>query len=95
MERTRWELYDSLGTLETIPSVLAIEHVEEITWELTDELSEADNFMVSKIFFGEIFWDNFGGEGNLEMILAGIRGSKLRIQVGDIWDLADDDKRLH
>ena len=104
MERARWELYDSLGTLETISSVLTIEHVEEITWELTGKLSEDDNFIVSKIFFGEIFWDNFGGEGNLEIILAGIHGSKLRIQVGEIWgekiggfrliDLAADN-RLH
>jgi hypothetical protein len=104
MERTRWELYDSVGTLKTIPSVLAIEHVEEIIWELTDELSEADKFIVRKLFFGEIFWDNFGGEGNLEIFVAGMRGSKLRIQVGEVWgqerggfrliDLADD-KRLH
>jgi hypothetical protein len=105
MERTRWELYDSLETLEVISSVLAIEHVEEITWELPDELSELADFIVSKIFFGETFWDNFGGEGNLEIILAGTRRSKLRIQVANIWgeerggfrliDLPDDDKRLH
>ena len=104
MERSRWELYDSLGTLETIRSVLAIEHVEEITWQLAEDLSTADNFTVSRIFFGETFWDNFGAEGNLEIILASIRGSKLRIQVGESWgqeqgyfrliDLADD-KRLH
>jgi len=104
MERSRWELYDSLGTLETIRSVLAIEQVEEIAWQLTENLSAADNFTVSKIFFGEMFWDNFGREGNLEVILAGLRGSKLRIQVGDNWgqeegcfrliDLSDD-QRLH
>jgi hypothetical protein len=104
MERARWELYDSLGTLEKISSVLTLEHVEEIAWELTDELSETENFIVSNIFFGEIFWDNFGGEGNLEIILAGVLRSKLRIQVGEMWgwkmggfrliDLAAD-KRLH
>jgi hypothetical protein len=104
MERARWELYDSLGTLESTRSVLAIEHVEEITWQLTENLSEADNFIVSKIFFGEMFWDNFGGEGDLEIILTGIRGSKLRIRVGESWgdeqggfrliDLPDD-KLLH
>ena len=103
MERVRTELHDSLGDSETIRSVLTIEHVEKITWELADYLSETDNFIVSGIFFGEMFWDNFGGEGNLEIILAGISGSKLRILVGEIWgqeqggfrliDLADD-KRL-
>ena len=105
MERSRWELYDSLGTLETIPSVLTIEHVEEINWEMTENLSGSDKFIVSKIFFGEIFWENFGREGNLEIILAGVWGAKLRIRVGEIWglelggfrliDLADNDNRLH
>jgi hypothetical protein len=100
LERTRWELYDSLGTLETIRSVLAIELVEGITSQLTDNLLAADNFTVSGIFLGEMFWDNFGGEGNLEIILAGVRRSKLRIQVEENWgleqgcfrliDLADD-----
>jgi hypothetical protein len=85
MERARWELYDSLGTLEMTRSVLAIEHVEEITWGLAENLSEADNFTVSRIFFGEMFWDNFGGDGNLEIVLAGIWGSKLRIRVGEAW----------
>jgi len=104
MERSRWELYDSLGTLETIRSVLAIEHVEEMSWQLAENLSAVRIFTVSTIFLGEMFWDNFGGEGNLEIILAGIRGSKLRIQVGENWgleqggfrliDLADD-KRPH
>jgi hypothetical protein len=104
MERARWELWDSLDTLERISSVLTIEHVEKITWELPDDLSDKDNFIASKIFFGEIFWDNFGGEGNLEIILTGVLGSKLRIQVGEMWgfemggfrliDLTFD-KRLH
>jgi hypothetical protein len=94
MERARWELYDSLGTLETIPSVLTIEHVEKITWQLNDKCSETDNFIISRIFFGEIFWDNFGGEGNLEIILAGVWESKLRIQVGEIWGQKIGDFRL-
>jgi hypothetical protein len=99
MERARWELYDSLGTLEMTRSVLGIEHVEEITWVLTENFS--DNFLVSKIFFAEMFWDNFGGEGDLEIVIAGIRGSKLRIRVGEDWEggfrLIDlpDDKLLH
>ena len=109
MERARWELYDSLGTLETVSSVLTLEHVKKITWELKKwrKLKKwkkpSKTFIVSKTFLGELFWENFGGEGNLEIILTGADGSKLRIQVGEKWgtygsfrlvDVAAD-KRLH
>jgi hypothetical protein len=55
MQRSRWELYDSLGGLEVIDSVLAIEDVEEITWELLDNRLKRDKFIVRNIFFGEMF----------------------------------------
>ena len=94
MERARWELWDSLGTLEAISSVLTIEQVEGITWDLPSEISETGSFIASRIFFGELFWDNFEGDGNREIVLGGTVGSKLRIQVGEMWGYNAGDFRL-
>ena len=57
-----------------------------------------------QIYLGEMFWEDFGGEGNLEIILASIRGAKLRIRVGENWGQEkgsfrlidrDEDNRIH
>lgn len=102
MERERWELYDLLGDIHPISSLLTIEPVEAIRWKLRDDVT-AGKFLVSHIFFGESFWTNFGGQGKIEMVISGPRGSKLRIE-GDandmnlgfrLVDLVDPEKARH
>jgi hypothetical protein len=91
MKRCRWERYDAVGNLETIPSQLTIQPVDSITWELkgphlnTGNLSQATKFIVSRLYMGESYWDEAPSIGVGELILSGHLHSKLHIVVADLF----------
>jgi hypothetical protein len=84
LKRDRWELYKSLGKLESTNTNLIIRPVLSLNWR--SKPKTAGTFFVRYVFLGESFWDSFD---RAEVVLSGFgkKPAQLRIVVRDPFSI--------
>ena len=84
LQRARWELYESLGELESIASRLIIRPVLSAKWQSKAKVT--DQFSIRNVYLGESFWDS---SDTAEVVLSGFgrRPRQLRIKVRDPFSI--------
>lgn len=84
MSRDRWELYKSLGKLESIATSLIISPVLSMKWKSMGKSPK--EFFIRHLYLGESFWDD---TDKAEFVLSGFgkKPQQLRIVVSDPFSI--------